>query len=112
MLADAEVRHYRLFRGMREGSPADNEDDPILDNVKNVFSGLRETEWAEGMDFSEVDLYRKAQRIEEESRDYYRKNAGRAGGETGSGTFLKIVEERKHFLILESIIEFVSRPES
>jgi rubrerythrin len=112
MLADAEMRHYHLFRGMRENSPVEASDSPILEGVKNVFVALKEQEGAAGVDSSEADLYRKAQGIEEESRDFYRSKAEEIGDQAHREIFLKIAEEeQKHYLILENIIEFVSRPE-
>ena len=112
MLADAEVKHYHLFREMRENSPVEAEDSPILKDVKNIFTRLKETEETGGVDSSEVDLYRKAQEIEKQSRDYYREKAGEAGDEAHRDIFLKIAEEeQKHFNILENIVSFVSQPE-
>lgn len=112
MLADAEMRHYHLFRGLRENSPVEASDSPILEEVKNVFVKLKEQERAAGVDSSEADLYRKAQAIEEESRDFYRSKAEEVGDEARREIFLRIAEEeQKHYLILENIIAFVSRPE-
>jgi rubrerythrin len=112
MLADAELQHYRLFHGMKENSPVGAAETPILEEVKNLFVRLKGTEGSQGVDSSAVDLYRRAQAIEEESRDFYRSKAGEAGDENRREVFLKIAEEeQKHYLILENIIDFVSRPE-
>ncbi len=112
MLADAEMRHYHLFRGMKENSAVEAADVPILENVKNVFEKLRETEGSEGVDSSATELYRKAQGIEEESRDFYRSKADETEDEARKEIFLKVAEEeQKHYLILENIVDFVSRPE-
>lgn len=112
MLADAETKHYHLFREMRENSPVDAEDSPILKDVRNIFTRLKEGKETGGVHSSEADLYRKAQEIEEQSRDFYREKAGEAGDDAHRDIFLKIAEEeQKHFVILENIISFVSQPE-
>lgn len=111
-LADAELRHYRIFRGMKENSLIGAAETPILEDVKNLFVRLKETEGSQGVDSSQIDLYRKAQAVEEESRDFYRSKADEAGDETRREIFLVIAEEeQKHYRVLESIIDFVSRPE-
>lgn len=61
---------------------------------------------------SEVDLYRKAQEIEQKTRDFYREKSGEVNGGQRE-ILLKIAnEEQKHFDILENIIQMVLRPET
>jgi rubrerythrin len=111
MLADAEIAHYRLFRNMRESVAVKVEETNILENVKNIFQELREKGLA-GTDASQADLYHKALEIEKKSRDFYLEKAGEAQDESMGAAFRKIAEEeQKHYRILESIIDFVSRPE-
>ena len=111
MLADAEVAHYHLFQEMREDKAVQVGDTNILENVKNVFQGLKE-EGSTGTDPSQVELYRKALEIEKKSRDFYLEKAGEVEDESRSSVFREIAaEEQKHYRILEGIIDFISRPE-
>ena len=61
----------------------------------------------------EADLYRKAQEIERRSWEFYEGAARRAASPGERLLFERVaVEERRHFRILEGIIDFVSRPGS
>ena len=83
----------------------------LLDNVKNVFAEMREKGVAQ-VGVSEADLYRRAQELEEKTRDFYRDKAGEAAAEEHKEIFLQIAkEEERHYRILENIVDFVARPE-
>jgi len=111
MLADAEVVHWKLFRNMKENREVAPAESDIVDNVKNVFARMRE-EGTSGVDLSQVDLYRKAQELEEKSRDFYLGKAAEAALAEQKEVLLQIAEEEKrHYAILENIIDFISRPE-
>lgn len=110
MLADAEVKHYKLFQNMKNNDKVQMPDTPILNDVRNIFIEMREKKQFEA-DVSEVELYRKAQGIEEQTRDFYLAKAGEAAPDQKE-IFLKIAgEEKRHYLILENIIRFVSQPD-
>jgi rubrerythrin len=110
MLADAEVKHYKLFENMKKNDKVGMPDSPILNDVKNIFIEMREKKQFK-VDGSQIDLYKKAQGIEKQTRDFYLDKAE----EVVPGQkkiFLKIAEEEKrHYLILENIIRFVSQPD-
>jgi rubrerythrin len=109
MLADAEVKHYKLFHNMRMHDPVQMADTPILNDVKNVFVTMREQKQTQ-VNVAEVELYRKAQEIEKKSRDFYSEKAGQVDA-SQKEVFLKIAdEEKRHFFILEKLIDFVDRP--
>jgi len=110
MLADAEVKHYKLFEEMKQHEKVGMTGTTILDDVKNVFMKIRE-EKQRDIDLAEVALYKKAQDIEKKSRDFYLDKSGEVDP-AQKEIFLKIAdEEKRHFLILEKIIDFVSRPD-
>lgn len=112
MLADAEVKHYNLFKQMKESKPFQLPEATILKDVKNVFVAMREEGGLEGISTSEISLYRKAQEIEKKTRDFYTEKAAETNDGAEKEMFLQVAaEENKHYLILEQIIEFVSRPD-
>jgi len=112
MLADAEVIHCRLFGDMKENKEVAAVESTIIDQVKNIFQKLKEEDGAEGIDIAEVDLYRQAQALEEKTRDFYLAKAAEEEDEGRKRAFLEIAEEEKrHFRILENLVDFVSRPE-
>lgn len=63
-------------------------------------------------DVSDLEAYRKAMVIEEESRKFYSDKASEAGEEETRHILLRLAgEEEKHFRIMKNIAEFVARPE-
>jgi rubrerythrin len=110
MLADAEVKHYKLFQNMKDNNKVRMPDSPILNDVKNIFIEMREKKQLE-TDVSQVELYKKAQGIEKQTQDFYLDKAGEVVRDQKE-IFLKIAEEEKrHYLILENIIRFVRQPD-
>jgi rubrerythrin len=112
MLADAEVLHYKIFQAMKNREQVPSADSGSLAGIKNIFARLKE-EGASEVDPSQVGQYRKAQDIEKKSRDFYLEKAGESKNETEKEIFLKIAhQEKRHYLILENIIDFVNRPDT
>ena len=112
MLAGAETTHYELFRRMQAREEAFLADSALLEQVKNVFAEIREREGTPAVRSSEVDLYRKAQELERKSWELYGSAAERAASPAEKLNFERIaVEERRHYRIVEGIIDFVERPE-
>lgn len=112
MLADAEVEHYNTFMKMKIHQKVAVPDTTILNDVKNIFIRIRESGELLNLKISHIDLYKKSQEIEKRSEEFYLKEADEVQDEVQKSAFRKIArEENKHYFILESIINFVSRPE-
>ena len=112
MLADAEVIHYNLFLKMKKNQVIHMTDTPILSNAKNIFAKMKEEKDTFGVTASQVAVYKKAQDIEKKSQEFYLEKTDEVNIPSQREIFLKIVEEeKKHYLILENIINFVSRPQ-
>jgi len=111
MLADAEVKHYKLFQNMKNHEAIAMTDLDVLSYVKNIFVIMKEEQQFD-LDLSEIALYRKAQEIEKKMRDFYLEKADEVD-RSQREIFLKIAnEEQRHYLILEDIINMVNRPAS
>ncbi|OPY73511.1 MAG: Rubrerythrin [Syntrophorhabdus sp. PtaU1.Bin050] len=111
ILADADVEHYNIFQKMKKDESIQMTQTDVLSNVKKVFARMKEKDDTAGVDMSEIELYRKAQEIEKRTETFYREKAGIATDEAQKRILHKIAdEENKHYLTLENIIEFVSRP--
>jgi rubrerythrin len=111
MLSDAEVRHYKLLQEMKNNEKVEMTDSAILNDVKNVFEKIREEKQFD-VDVSQLELYREAQEIEKKSRDFYMEKADEVGSYRKE-IFLKIAdEEKRHYFIVENIINFVNRPDT
>ncbi len=112
MLADEEVKHYNAVEKMRTVKPRIAET-AILTDAKNVFVQIKESGESFDFDTTQTGLYRKAQDIEKESRDFYLEKANEVKEEYQRDIFLRLAaEEKKHYFLLDNIIEFVSRPET
>ncbi len=111
MLADAEVVHYDIFSKMKEGKSRQIPETTILKDVKNIFVKMREEAGVEDIDISDIDLYTKAQDIEKMTEDFYLEKAAHTENGTERETFLQVAgEEKKHYFILQQIIDFISQP--
>jgi rubrerythrin len=85
-------------------------DAPILNDVKNIFIEMREKKQFDA-DVSQIELYKKAQGIEEQTRDFYLEKAEEVV-HAQKEIFLKIAdEEKRHYLILENIIKVINQPD-
>ena len=112
MLAEAEVVHYNTFKKMSEDLKVELPETNILTDVKNLFAGIKESGEFSNINISQIELYRKAQEIEKKSEDFYLSKARELGDVSQKQILAKIAkEENAHYLILESIINLVSRPQ-
>jgi rubrerythrin len=112
MLADEEATHYRVVEQMKSQAPEKVCNTDVLSDAKDVFQRMRDGVQNFNIDASQIEVYKKAQQIEKESRDFYIEKADEVNQEQQKAIFLKLAEEeKKHYFLLENIIEFVSRPE-
>ena len=114
-LAEDELKHYNIFKAMRDGQDAEYEEaekTTILSTVKNVFESLK----AEGKELSfradAKNLWEQAREIEKKSEEFYRQKAGEVDNETQKLILNRIAdEEHEHWITMENVIRFLSRPQ-
>lgn len=110
MLADDEVKHYNAIKTMQTEMP-DMPETTVLSGAKNIFIQMKDSGEHFDLDIKQIDLYKKAQDIEQKSQDFYLQKADEATDKTQKDVFLKLAEEeKKHYFLLGNLIEFVSRP--
>lgn len=111
MLADEEVRHFNIVKQAQSQTLQQIRESTILDDVKNVFTELQQSKEQWNLDAQQKELYTKARDVEEKSRKFYLEKSQQVGDEQKE-IFLKLAEEeRKHYVLLESLRVLVSRPE-
>jgi rubrerythrin len=111
MLADEEVKHYNTIEKIKTQQTQIVESE-ILTDAKNVFAQIKESGGNFDFDISQVELYKKARDIEKKSRDFYTEKANEVTEKYQKELFLRLaIEEKKHYVLLDNIIEFISRPE-
>lgn len=110
MLADEEVRHFNILSEMKSRSPKVPETD-ILQKVKNVFEQKADEPGYFDPKEDQIELYRRAQELEKQSEDFYREKAAEVSDPEQKAVLEKIAdEEKRHWFVLENIIQFVMRP--
>jgi rubrerythrin len=111
MLADEEVKHYNALEKI-QSQKTQIVESGILTDAKNVFAQIKESGESFDFDISQADLYKKARDIEKKSQDFYTEKASEVTQEYQKELFLKLAdEEKKHYVLLDNIIDFVSKPE-
>ena len=110
MLADEEVKHAEAIRAIQteehETRPAD-----VLDTAKNIFRRMKEFGETFESDVNEAELYRQAMEIEDKSVNFYLDRADQVKLPRHKDLFLKLAEEeKKHYRLMENLVEFVTRP--
>jgi len=113
-LAEDELKHYNIFKAIRDGQAAEYkeaEKTTILSTVKNVFESLKAGSKKLSFGTDAKNLWQQAQEIEKKSEDFYRQKAGEVDNETQKLIFNHIAdEEHKHWVTLENVIQFLDRP--
>jgi rubrerythrin len=113
MLADEEAHHYRVVEQMKTTVPDEICNTNVLSEARQVFARMREGARKFDFDAGQIETYKKAQDIEKDSRQFYLEKADEVEDKRQKEVFRQLAEqEKKHYFLLENIIQFVSRPET
>jgi rubrerythrin len=115
MLAEDEVKHYNILEEMKAGATELGTrragDSEVLKTAKNIFQQMKEEGGSFDFNISEIELYKKAQELEKGSEDFYVEKAGETASDVEKQILLKIAdEEKRHYFLLENLIQFLSKP--
>jgi len=112
MMADDEVKHYKIISAMRDGSP-DMATSPVLSGAKNIFKEISSSRKDLSFEASHKEALQKAMEIEEKSEQFYLEKQRESDSEGHKALFGKLAdEERRHVHLLDHMIEFVTKPDS
>lgn len=113
-LADEEVTHYNTFKKLAEKTGARVVESDILAKAKNIFAEMKESGPVDLSDETpQTDAYRKAMEAEKEAYTFYEEKAAECDDENEKKVLLVFAkEERRHYRLLENVLEFVARPDS
>jgi rubrerythrin len=112
-LAEDEIKHAQTLREMEKGASPAMAQTTILDGAKNVFSEMAASKAFQAAGSDQMALYEQALEMERKSRDYYKSQADDANLKPARDLFLRLSdEENRHMFLLESMIEFISRPQT
>jgi rubrerythrin len=111
LLAEEEARHHDFYSSLGRQAGGKMKGSNLLSAVKQVFLKMRETKDTSGTGASQAELYKEALEAERHHYEFYLKKAEDAADETGRKMFRNIAaEEKRHALVLEKVLDFVSRP--
>jgi len=111
MLGDEEAKHYGIVEEMKSKMPVKVSETDVLSDAKEIFRQMADD--IEKFDFGaqQLEYYRKAQEIERKSRNFYLQKADEVEDSIQKGIFRNLAEEeKKHFFLLQNIIDFVAMP--
>lgn len=111
-LSSEEAKHERIVKQLRDNEDVENLEFDIIPKVNEVFSEIKE-DMSENnnMPTGQVDIYKKALNMEEESKNFYSKKSNEVKDDKAKDILEKLSkEEEKHENIIRSIIELVDRP--
>ena len=111
-LADEEVEHYKTFKKYYEKTPVQVSESNVFEKAKNIFIEMKD---AGGLDIAaetpQHEAYQKAMEAEKEAYTFYEQKAEETDSPDEKLVFLSFAhEERRHYRLLENVIEFISRP--
>ncbi len=110
-LADDEQKHFNTLRSMKGGAYGEVATSKVLDEAKNVFQGLGEDRALAGTLQKDVEGYRYALKIEEDSVQLYEDMARKETNSEAVQLLLKIAEEeKKHLTILQNLNNYLLTP--
>jgi len=113
MLADDEMKHYETINKMRSTLNITLKETAILKNARNIFEEAKKNREDFVAQTDTKELWQKAQELEKKSEDFYLQKAKEVPKEEQKELFSKLAnEEKKHYFLIENMIEFLSRPMS
>lgn len=111
MLAEEEVKHFNVFKGMMKKEDLDIEKLDLITDTKTIFQTLAEEKDNVNFDREQIQFYKDAIAREENSKNFYAEKAALLEDETEKAIFLKIADEEvKHKRVLEEIVIFLEEP--
>lgn len=113
MLAEEEVKHYKKVEELSKNVKIDISDSQILMNAVSIFTEIKKNKLSvDDVKTSQAELYRKAQVFEKDSEKFYTDRANESDDPETKGILLHLAkQEHNHFVLLENIIQFISRPD-
>ncbi|PWB69667.1 hypothetical protein C3F09_10195 [candidate division GN15 bacterium] len=115
-LADDELKHYNLFKALRDSQPAEykqSQKTTILATVKNVFEAMKSANKDFQFASEAVKIWQQALEVEKKSEQFYREKAKEVTHANEKMILTSIAdEEHRHWVTLNNVIQFINRPKN
>lgn len=111
LMADEEAHHAKQIRIMKDKMPivADRQ---VLAKAKNFFMKMKDIKPTFTINDRELELYTKMRDMEKESERTYRSYAKELDDDKSREALLLLAdEEKKHYIVIENLLNFIKRPE-
>ena len=113
ILATEEAKHYKIVKDMQAGTPVKFVDTNILSNAKIAFEQMSKSDNKFDPGIDQLEEYKKAQGIEKKSQDFYQQKADEVDNPDQKEILKTLIEEeKKHYFLLQNIMDFLSRPQT
>lgn len=110
-LAEEEEKHAEVVKELEKKNKVNYVESTILPRVKQVLKEIASDLPTSVIPTEQVDIYKQARKMEEESRVFYESKAEEADLEFVKKVFKQLAaEEKKHENIMANIVEMVNRP--
>ncbi len=113
-LANDELKHYRIFKAMKEGGAAkynEAEKTEILATVKNVFEEMKSKGEEHSFAADAKQIWEHAREVEKKAEEFYREKANELDNDDQKAILNKIAdEEHRHWVTMEQVIRFLEGP--
>jgi rubrerythrin len=111
-LAEEEENHSRMIEQMSVNAPCRTVETTILADARQIFEAMSQKQEQPAYVNAQLQLYERALRYEEEANRMYSQKAKQVSDPCQKDVFNWIAnEEKKHKAVIETIINFVSKPE-
>lgn len=112
LLADEELKHLKILEKLKsEDNFSTQADTNVLRNAKNIFLKMKGNKVNFNLNDDQVEFYKKALTVEDKNKDFYLEKMNEVSDENHKRIFKVLAEEeRKHALILDNLVDFVSQP--
>lgn len=108
ILADEEVKHYKIFKDLMEHNTVDINKLDIITDKKTIFAILSEDKDKINFNADQIQFYKEAIAREDGLEQFYLRKAQELESDIEKEVFIKISkEEAKHKIFLENVITFL-----
>jgi len=114
MLADEEMKHFKVFEKMSQNSELPSIDDLDMSaKVREIFSDIKGCNRKYNFTDEQVTYYEKAAQIEDNAAKFYLEKAEEMTDPEQKEAFLAIArEEQKHQELMQNLADFVAAPDA
>ncbi len=116
-MSEDEERHYEIFKKLKEWNTVAaagmlSPETDVLDNARNLFEKMAAQGEKPVFSQNALSAWESLRKTEGEAEKFYRDKAAESDNKEAREALLMIAdEERKHWVVIDKVINFLSAPE-